>query len=186
AAGLDALCVTEHDWFWDPDRLRHFSRLHKFPLIPAVEVNTDEGHMLAFGLERYVFGMHKPQFLRQLVDEAGGALIACHPYRRILKAEDETLEPALERASTLQTLKIADAVESFNGRGSERQNAFAQRVARLLGLPPVADSDAHDPAEVARAATRFEREVTSVEGLVQEIKAGRFSPVVLNGTRAQP
>ncbi|MCZ6865731.1 MAG: PHP domain-containing protein, partial [Chloroflexi bacterium] len=80
--GLDALCLTEHDTFWEAADLQNLSRRHGLLLLPGSEVNTDEGHFLAFGLKEYGFGMHKLPFLRQQVDQAGGVLVAAHPYRR--------------------------------------------------------------------------------------------------------
>src|SRR3972149_6999340 len=54
------------------------------PVTPAIEVNTEDGHLLAFGIDRYVYGMHRVAELARLVEEAGGVLVAAHPYRRQL------------------------------------------------------------------------------------------------------
>jgi len=80
--GLDGICITEHDYFWDLDDIRALSRKHGFLVLPGCEVNTDGGHVLVFGLEKYVFGMHKAAFLRELVEQASGVMVAAHPYRR--------------------------------------------------------------------------------------------------------
>src|SRR3990172_2840212 len=53
-------------------------------LSPSIEVNTEDGHILAFGVGRYVYGMHRIEELARLVEDAGGALVAAHPYRRQL------------------------------------------------------------------------------------------------------
>jgi len=66
--GLDAICLTEHDWFWNKDALSKLSREHDFLVLPGVEMNTEEGHMLVFGLEEYSFGMHRTLYLKQAVD----------------------------------------------------------------------------------------------------------------------
>ena len=47
--GLDAVCLTEHDFFWDVDAARELSKRHEFPVIPGVELNTEDGHFVAFG-----------------------------------------------------------------------------------------------------------------------------------------
>jgi hypothetical protein len=101
AAGLDAVCLTEHDFTWDADAARELARRHGFTIIPAIEVNTEDGHFLAFGIDRYVYGMHRVDELARLVEEAGGALIAAHPYRRQLPfhlRHDGDWSGALERA----------------------------------------------------------------------------------------
>ena len=63
-AGLDGVCLTEHDAFWDMHEVNALSRRHDFLVLPGSEINTDTGHVLVFGLQRYVFGLHKPAFLR--------------------------------------------------------------------------------------------------------------------------
>ncbi|TEU02097.1 MAG: PHP domain-containing protein, partial [Dehalococcoidia bacterium] len=41
AAGLDAVCLTEHDFTWEPEKVRELSRRHAFTVIPGIEVNTE-------------------------------------------------------------------------------------------------------------------------------------------------
>ncbi len=182
ATGLDAVCLTEHDFVWDPEEARELARRHAFTVIPAIEVNTDDGHFLAFGLDRYVYGMHRTGELARLVDEAGGALVAAHPYRRQLPFElrhDGDWTQALERAAANPAYRYVCAVETLNGRGSDRENAFSRELCARLGLPAVAASDAHAPEDVGRCAPEFQHAAADVAGLVRELKAGRFQPVAL-------
>jgi len=185
AAGLDAVCLTEHDFVWDPEAARDLARRHSFRIIPAIEVNTEDGHFLAFGIDRYVYGMHRVAELGRLVDEAGGALVAAHPYRRQLPfhlRHDGDWSEALERALANLAYRHVCAMEALNGRGSERENAFATELCERLGLPAVAASDAHQRDDVGRCATHFERAVTDVTDLIRELRAGRFQPVPLPET----
>ena len=182
AAGLDAVCLTEHDFVWDPEEARNLARRHAFTVIPAIEVNTDDGHFLAFGLDRYVYGMHRTAELARLVDGAGGALVAAHPYRRQLPFElrhDGDWTEALERAAANPAYRHVCAMETLNGRGSDRQNAFSQELCARLGLPAVAASDAHALEDVGRCATEFQHAVADGAGLVRELMAGRVQPVAL-------
>ncbi len=188
AAGLDAVCLTEHDFVWDPEEARELARRHAFTVIPAIEVNTDDGHFLAFGLDRYVYGMHRTAELARLVDEAGGALVAAHPYRRQLPFElrhdgdpdgASAWTEAVERAAANPAYRYVCAMETLNGRGSDRENAFSQELCARLGLPAVTASDAHALEDVGRCATEFQHAVADVAGLVRELKAGRFQPVAL-------
>jgi predicted metal-dependent phosphoesterase TrpH len=190
AAGLDAVCLTEHDFVWDPEKVRELARRHAFTVIPAIEVNTEDGHFLAFGLDRYVYGMHRTAELARLVDDAGGALVAAHPYRRQLPPDGGTLRAsasgpgreasawseALDRAAANPAYRYVCALETLNGRGSERENQFSQQLCRRLGLPAVAASDAHQTADLGRCATEFQRDIADVPDLVRELRAGRFRP----------
>src|SRR3989337_2985493 len=141
AAGLDGLCLTEHDFIWDPQKLRELSKRHDFLVIPGIEVNTEDGHVLAFGLDRYVYGMHRIAELAALAESAGGVLLAAHPYRRQLPFElrhDGDWIDALERAAANQLYHHVCAIEAHNGRGSQRENLFSQELCERLGLPAVA------------------------------------------------
>ena len=48
-AGLDGVCVTDHDRFLDADEARRVSEAHGLLVLPGSEVTTDEGHLLVFG-----------------------------------------------------------------------------------------------------------------------------------------
>jgi len=181
--GLDGVCLTEHDFFWSMAKLSTLSRRHDFLVLPGCELNTDEGHLLVFGLRRYVFGLHKPQVVRQLVDRAGGVIIAAHPHRRrFLEEPAQELHfrsAMLDRAAGAEFFRICDAIEGINGRATILENQFSQDLAGRLGLPLTGGSDAHRVTQLGTAATRFQRDITSLEDLVQELRAGRFQSVDL-------
>lgn len=181
-AGLDGLCLTEHDFAWDPQELRELAQRHRFLILPGIEVNTENGHILVFGLHRYVFGMHRVSHLAQLVEEAGGVMVAAHPYRRQLPFELEESgdwSQALERAIANPAYRHICALETHNGRGTERENRFSQELCQRLGFPATAGSDAHEPADVGGCATEFQRPIADLADLIRELRAGRFRPALL-------
>jgi predicted metal-dependent phosphoesterase TrpH len=177
-AGLDAVCLTEHDAFWHDDDIAALCRKHRFLVLPGAEINTEDEHLIAFGLKRWVVGMSHATFVKELVDDAGGAMIVAHPFRRrILKGEDpenKRYHRELERADSNPIYHMADAVEVFNARGSQRENAFSVELAERLKLRGIGGSDAHEAADVGHAATYFEREIADIRDLITELKAGRF------------
>ena len=188
ALGLDGICLTDHDAFWDEAPVRALSRRHGgFLVLAGCEINTDAGHVLAFGLRRYQFGMHKPPFLRACADRAGAALIAAHPYRRRFLEEpgrDPCARAAmLARAAADPFFGLCDAVESLNGRGAAAQNRYAADLAAALALPATAGSDAHRVAQLGAAATEFDGKIESVADLIRLLKSGQYRPVDL---RPQP
>ena len=178
SAGLDAICLTEHDAFWNDDDISALRRKHHFLVLPGVEINTEEEHLLVFGLKKWVLGMTRAAFVRDLVDEVGGVMIVAHPFRRkILRGEytkDERYYRELNRAAENPFYRMVDAVEVFNARGLERENAFSRDLADRLNQRGVAGSDSHEVEDIGRAATFFDREVSSLEELIVELKAGRF------------
>ena len=181
--GLDGVCITDHDGFWDPDAVSRLSSAHDFLVLPGCEVTTEEGHLLVYGLSEYVFGMHRASFVRELVDDAGGVIVVAHPYRRTYREEiDNSLSAhrdMLNLACGSSVFGLANAVEVFNGRGSEQENAFSQEIANRFGMSGTGASDAHRLDELGTFATEFQMPVRSLEDFIRELKAGRFSPVVL-------
>lgn len=177
-AGLDAICLTEHDAFWNDDDIAALCRKHDFLILPGVEINTEEEHLLVFGLKKWILGMSRAAFVKEIVDKAGGAVIVAHPFRRrILKSEDpenKRYYRELNRACQNPIYRMVDAVEVFNARGTERQNAFSAELAERLKLRGIAGSDAHEARDIGRAATFFERKLTTLQELIAELKAGRF------------
>ena len=188
-AGLDGICLTEHDHFWDPSAIASLSAKHSFPVFPGCEVNTDDGHVLVFGLESYIFGMHKSEFLRRHVDAAGGVMVAAHPYRRRYLKERAHLtddySTMVEKACADRFFGFCDAIEGLNGRASAGQTAFSTDLAGRLGLGMVGASDSHRLKHMGGAATRFENKIGNVQDLIREIKAARYEAVSIKDNAAR-
>lgn len=180
--GLDGLCLTEHDFPWEKEKMRELQRRHNFLLLPGIEVNTEEGHILAYGIHKYVYGMHRAVELARIVHGEGGALIAAHPHRRHMPghlADESAYERALERALHTPAYQLCAALEIINGRGTDRQNAFSQEVCRRLRMPGSAGTDSHAHQDIGTCATEFARPIADVDEFLRELKAGRLSAVSL-------
>ncbi len=181
--GLDGICLTEHDQFWNLEEVKSLSIRHEFLVLSGSEINTDAGHILVFGLQEYVFGMHKPAFLRQVANKVGGVMIAAHPYRRRYLSDPgkdpDARAEMLERALADNFFLMCDAIEGCNGRGKPDENEFSGDVGNAFVLPSTAGSDAHRLEQLGTVATRFDRRIKDLETLVSEIKAGRFRPEAL-------
>jgi predicted metal-dependent phosphoesterase TrpH len=184
-AGIDGICLTEHDFFWDHDAAVALGKRHNFLVIPAVEINTEDGHVLCFGLEKYVYGMHRWHELARHIQEANGAMVAAHPYRRQMpwdaKAQEDYL-PGLEKACLNPAYALCAGIEIINGRGKSIENEFSAALCERLGMPATASSDSHSPGDIGRCATEFLRPIDGLESLIAELKAGRFRPVALNAS----
>ena len=183
SVGLDGICLTDHDAFWTEGQAWELSRRHGFLVLPGSEINTDAGHVLTFGLQRYEFGMHKPEFLRACADRDGGVLIAAHPYRRRFLeqpgSDPDVRAGMLERAAADPFFDLCEAVEGLNGRGSVEQNRYSADLGASLALPATAGSDAHRVAQLGTAATEFHGKVECVADLIRLLKSGQYRPVDL-------
>jgi predicted metal-dependent phosphoesterase TrpH len=182
-AGLDGICLTEHDAFWSKNEVNTLSSKHNFLVLPGSEINTDVGHVLVFGLDRYIFGMHKLSFLNTMVQKAGAAAVAAHPYRRRFLEEPGRETGArnemLEKARRDELFQFCDAVESLNARGTSSENRFSRDLGELLGARTTGGSDAHTVKQVGTAATFFPQPITSLDDLIRELRTGKFNPLDL-------
>ena len=182
AAGLDGICLSEHDFFWKPEEIAELAKRHNYLVLPAIEINTDDGHILAYGLTKYVYGMHRSHELAQHIDETRGVMVAAHPYRRQMPwyiESERDYEEALARASRNPAYRYCAALEAINGRGTDEENKFSQRLCELMQMPGTGGSDAHARTDIGRCATEFERRIETIEDLIEELKAGRFRPLDL-------
>ncbi len=177
-SGLDGICFMEHDWHWKDEDIARLSREHRFPVFHGMEISSEEGHLLVYGIGKYQFGMHHAEFIRQLADEGGGVVIMAHPYRSRVRYNSDP-DQLLESVIGNSVFDLVDAVEVLNGRSKDEENRFAVEIGRRLNLRGVGGSDAHSPQDVPSFATEFEREVRSMEELITELKAGRFRAVDL-------
>ncbi len=168
AAGLDGVCITEHDALWPAEEIDRLSRDLDFVLLRGVEVSTDAGHVLAYGLSQCEKGLTELLHLREVARAEGALLFLAHPGRR-----HKRLPQGMELAD------VFDSLETINGTQSEPQNRSAARLAASLRLPGIGGSDAHAISEVGTGATRFEGEVRTEEDLLRELRAGRYQAVAL-------
>jgi len=178
--GVDGVVVTEHDRLWDHREIARFRQTHALFVANGMEVSTELGHILVIGLDRYMSGIGRAEELRRVVLEAGGYMIAAHPFRHYFQRvhwEREGWEPfdlTPQQAARLPLFELVDAIEVLNGGNNERENLYALEVAQALGKPGIGGSDAHSDQGVGIYTTVFENRLETEEDLLRELKAGRF------------
>ena len=182
AAGLDAICFTEHDTVWDQESVEDIRSKHDFLVLAGVEISTDDGHILAFGIDKYVFGMHRSRELAAYADDAGGVLVAAHPYRRPMpwfSRNPEEYEAGPQNARHNPAQEYVAGREASNGRGSDKANEFSRQLCERMSLPGTGGTDSHAISDIGKCATEFDKPVRDERELIEEIKAGRFRAVDL-------
>ena len=182
AAGLDAICFTEHDTVWDYKSIEELRAKHNFLVLAGVEISTDDGHILAFGIDKYVFGMHRSRELASYAERSSGTLVAAHPYRRQMpwfSRNDEDYQTALDKASRNPAYQYCVGLEELNGRGSDKENEFSKRLCEMMHLAGTGGTDSHAISDVGKVATSFDKEIHDERELIEELKAGRFYAVDL-------
>lgn len=180
-AGLDALCLTEHDLAWDSQDLADASAQVGFPLISGVEVTTDVGHVLVFGeLRRPLWQGYLLEELAVEAAETGLALVLPHPLRYIA-GERATIagvpRPGAAEIAATASWSLVHAIEVASTQSIPGEHVLASEAAVLGGFVSVGGSDAHHTGKAGAYATRFERSVKNAAELSDELRAGRVVPV---------
>jgi predicted metal-dependent phosphoesterase TrpH len=171
---LDAVCITEHNAAWEEDALNALGDGTSLRLFAGIEVSTEWGDVLVFGLEGAAPRPKSIEELRQTVDESGGFMIAAHPFRRYSVGG---VAVDIEEASKWPLLRHVDAAEVYNGISTRHEIELAKEVLTRLGLRGVGGSDSHAPHTLGTCYTRFEEPLAGVGDLVAALKAGRFRAV---------
>jgi len=180
AYGLDGICITEHNQAWEQRRVEQLADKHRFLIIGGIEVDTsDYGHMLVYGVREPRRFQRFPTVaeLRRIVDDAGGAMVLAHPFRKREKppSTDFSQGRALqlfEEAVDLWVFGLVDGVEVHNGLAGGLEKTFAGAVASEKKLPTTGGSDTHRHMEVGATFTVFPDSVRSERDLVDAIRSG--------------
>ncbi len=174
-AGLDAICLTEHQNRWEPDAIQALFRNRGIRVFQGNEITTNQGDILVFGCDANVSGVIPVQDLRKEVERSDGVMIAAHPFRGFLLFGITQLQLDVEQASRRTVFQYVDGVEILNCKVTQPENDMARKVAERLGLFGAAGSDAHRLEEVGRCVTVFQREIQTERELVEELRSGRFT-----------
>jgi predicted metal-dependent phosphoesterase TrpH len=172
--GLDAICFTDHNFVWDPERIRALQNKHQFLILRGNEITTDQGDMLVFGLDEDIQGIISIESLRRKVTAANGYMIAAHPFRGFLTFDAAHLGMTPQKAMQKAVFKQVDALEVLNGKVTPKENQFAHQVAEGLDLPATGGSDAHEVVEVGQYATRFSKPIRNETELVEALKSDNY------------
>lgn len=183
--GLDGLVATDHGSYSASERVeeyRKFALDNDFYLFRGMEVSTDIGHLLIYGVKDDSW-MKCPRkkggtkylgrdLVGMLADE-GAFIAAAHPHngKSILKCMSE--EQVAEFLGIM-------ALEMFkDGYRPERAKMVAdsyKKIARIRPINQIAGSDAHSVMQVGSAYTVFSREINNMDELVEELKSGKYHP----------
>jgi predicted metal-dependent phosphoesterase TrpH len=156
-AGLKGFALTDHNTVRGLAALAELqSKYPAYLLLPGVEVSTEEGHLLAFGV-REAPPPHRPVLETiDWVGAHGGEAVLAHPFRRAHGVGRKVAESA-----------PVPAVETRNGHNSEIANLRAEDVAARRNLGGTGGSDAHSLADLGRAYTEIGPEVASVDDVLE-------------------
>lgn len=172
--GIDAVCVTEHHSHRGANKMVEFAAGSGYPVFRGVEIYTELGDMLVYGLKRETrYHLTTFEELVEMAEEDGAVIIPAHPCRGWgRKRRNPNVFPE-------EVLGHIVAIETHNGVNNIRCNEAAAAVAEKYGLPGTGGSDAHAIWQVGKCVTVFEKDIGSEEELIAELREGRFFPAYL-------
>ena len=172
-AGLDGICITEHGI--EMSRIaEEVAMKYNFPVFGGMEASTELGDILVFGIDSYPRIISKASELKEFVEDAGGVMVAAHPFRSNFYRSTSNSRLTIDSACQSQLLQLVDAMEIANGWATEGEIIFCEEVSKRLGLSGTGGSDAHIPRQVGCCVTIFEKKIKNEAELVAELKQGKF------------
>lgn len=160
--GIGIVAITDHNEFKAFDVLKDNG---KVIVIPAEEVTSDEGHIVALGIDRQIPRGMSIQATIDAIHEAGGIAVAAHPYRWW-----SGLGPKNTQKYDF------DCIEALNARSIPSANIKSMKLAKKIGKPLTAGSDAHSPERVGWGYVELPDDITTWQEAVQAIADGKAKP----------
>lgn len=170
AVGLDALCVTEHEEIRGAEVARDIGRRKGFTVFRGIEIYTEFGDVLVYGLYRDAPAWKTPfEELVRISGEEDAVMVLAHPCRIVGE-----LEKVHGEADVARMVSRVDAIETFNGGCTPEGNRAAAQMADSYGLPQTGGSDAHHLFQVGRCVTVFDDHLETEEQLIEALRSGRY------------
>lgn len=158
--GLQGFALTDHNTTEGQSELARLrSSYPGFWFLPGVEVTTQDGHLLAYGVRESPPPNRPLAETVERVAAMGGVSVLAHPFRWV-----HGVGRRLAAEARVQGL------EGRNGKNSELANTRAELLAARRSIASTGGSDAHEPSQVGRAFTEFSAEVSSIDDLLDQIR----------------
>lgn len=170
ALGIDAVCITEHYSYEASEPVEQVGRDEGLLVLRGVEIATDRGHLLAYGVQDdgwNVWGRDNYLPLEEVIERInllGGICVPAHPFREVGLAS---------LLHGLESLEGIAAVETHNGNNNETDNELALQVATRRSLPTLGGSDCHKTQAVGRCATKFSQPVRNMTDFIAAVRSGQ-------------
>jgi predicted metal-dependent phosphoesterase TrpH len=128
---MDAIAITDHNTFRGYKKAKQMKP--NIILVPGIEISTDNGHLMCFGIEELKFKIRENIFdVIDRVHSSGGVTVVSHPFR-----------PLKRHVHNFNVFKKIDAIEIINGNTLPKYNLRAFEVSKQYKKPRTAGSDAH-------------------------------------------
>ena len=158
ARGVTHLAITDHDRIDGALRARD-ARVPGVEILVGSEVRTREGDLVALFVEQPIEVGLSARDAIAAIRAQGGLVGIPHPF-------DGWRGSLLRDEASLELVSLVDWIEGWNARVvAPGGNQRAADLARDVGLPSVAVSDAHTILEIGNAGTLLDGDLATPQGL---------------------
>ncbi len=166
---IKVAAVTDHDSVRGIRATRDLAAAYPdILIIPGVEVSTTAGDMLVLGTDELPPKPWNPQDVADYAKSIDAVSIVAHPYR------------LYGMGDVARNLKV-DAIEVLNGGTSADGNRQAKEMAKEVGLPGTAGSDAHQISDLFNVYTQVQADL-NVDSVLSAIRKGSISAQPAKGS----
>jgi len=160
--GIGIIAISDHDEFRGSQQAVKLGKKHNIIVIPAEEITTSNGHMIALGIQEEIKpGMDVHETI-DAIHGQGGVATAPHAFD-------------INNDGMKQLAKECDAIEVFNSINVDRISNFnSLNFAIENKVPMIAGSDAHSLVMMGRGLTELP-DVYDVDSALSAIKKGHVS-----------
>lgn len=150
--GLNVIAIADHDEIRGSLEARELASKYGIECIPAVEVSTKEGHLIALFVETL------PPSGLPLVDtliyigRLGGVAIAPHPFNNL--PGSLSMEAVMGALTNPRAKGVLKGIETHN-MSTQSFDTVAQKLSVYLPLAKIASSDAHVYWAIGTGRTEF-------------------------------
>jgi predicted metal-dependent phosphoesterase TrpH len=161
--GLDAIAIADHNTLKGSEiAVKLTENFDDFLVIPAMEVSTSQGHIVALGIIEEVERGKSPEQTIEDIRSQGGIAIAPHPFVRYREG----------LCDHVQDLDV-DAIETLNSRYIfGYSNWRAKKLAIKRGIPQIGASDAHFLGAIGSCVTEVQADLKT-ESINKGILSGK-------------
>jgi len=181
---LEGLVLTEHRQFNKAGDYRDLEDKYGLLILKASEVETDYGHMLVYGVNDDIISRFDFKNVRLSAQEVitevarlGGIAMPCHPGRPTIGL--------IEHYQKKSPLEGVVGVEALNGGSKKGENERVAGLVQAYGYHAFGGSDSHLVSFVGLCATEFDRDIKTIEDLVNALRAGGYRPLDFRVQRLQ-
>ena len=156
---IKVAAVTDHDTTKGLSVTRQLASAYPdILIIPGVEISTPQGDLLVLGTEETPPQPWTAEGVADFARDRDCVSVVAHPYREYGMGD------------LARNYKV-DAIEVLNGVSSPAANKLAQDLAKLMGLPGLAGSDAHQPSELYTVYTEVQASL-DIDEILKALKKG--------------